>query len=475
MDKIAQKRRALTKLREMINVPTEALMGKFSPQFVELMDQLREIDDSIREHASELKNLLKLAKTNFNRREYMVAVSYIGQFHEKVEAIYNELSKLATAVDIKHHEFLFGDVDQENIDYLINKLGPKFDQRKLQRMLSKQPIKSRASIEKEAGLADWWYNLTTDRGRALAAWEKRFPKESKELKRQTDNMIKKSASLLDNLLSTLKTLASHRATRRLEEYLKESEKFKQKYKSYDATFSLFYDTYVKKFVEMQKEMMNKQEDPMLNTLPLPTIPDNKNLAPPMVPVAQSPEVLRQPERTEKTYVPPSDQAGKPLWPPHVQQSVLKQMREREEQKKALEALAPPTEHDVGSTLRSPLRPDTERSPFTDRSPLTGPATSPESYEELSHTPPGGTLISPTLDLLSKDKPIEVSLLEPQPKTPQTRKSQSHQEFLQHLSKLAEHPFVMATEMITYANSIKEEDPQVSKQLLELSRNILVKG
>src|SRR5579885_1051163 len=130
MDKIAQKRGPLTKLRETINAPTEKLMGVFSPEFIQLMDKLRDIDDAVRDEASGLKDLLKLAKTNFNRREYMTTISYLGQFHEKIETINNKFKELGKEVKIVHHGFLFGDMEPENIDYLKTKLGPRFEKRK---------------------------------------------------------------------------------------------------------------------------------------------------------------------------------------------------------------------------------------------------------------------------------------------------------------------------------------------------------
>lgn len=478
MDKIAQKRRLRNKLREMVNAPTEKLMGAYSPQFVELMEQLREIDDSIREQAAELKNLLKLAKTNFNRREYMTAITYLGQFHDKLEAIDNELSKLGSAVDIKHHEFLFGDVDQDHIDYLINQLSPKLEKRRLslQQQLKQAPVsKKRASLEKEAGLADWWSNLTTDRGRTLAAWEKRFPKESKELKRQTENIIKRSSSLLDFLVTVFKVLASLRSTRSLEEYLKIADKFKQKYRVYDATFAIFYDTYVKKFVEMQKQLATKP------TTDAPIPPDEsapgtiQTPAPdmelgPMPPTGQqvpAPEVFRQtapmPEAPRGFPVPFHARDPKDV-PEHVK-AWMKQQEEEKKREQAVLAFAP--------TMYSPIG-------HVSMTPSSSHNTLKDQEIELSHIPDTDekTMVSPTLALSHRDKPIQVSVEHPPtlPEiTPRTQRK-SHEHFLQQLNKLADaSPFIMAAELIKYANSIKDEEPEASEQLLQLSKNILAEG
>ena len=481
MDKIAQKRRLRNKLREMVNAPTEKLMGVYSPQFIELMEQLREVDDSIREQAAELKNLLKLAKTNFNRREYMTAITYLGQFHDKLEAIDNELSKLGSAVDIKHHEFLFGDVDQEHIDYLTNQLSPKLEKRRLslqEKLKAKESLlpgsKKRASLEKEAGLADWWSNLTTDRGRALAAWEKRFPKESKELKRQTENIIKDSSSLLDFLVTVFKVLASLRSTRSLEEYLKTADKLKQKYRVYDATFAIFYDTYVKKFVEMQKQLATKPttDTELPASMPSGSAPATIQTPPPemdlgsMPPTGQqapTPEALQQPMPEGPRGFPVPFHARDPKDIPEHVKAWMKQQEEAKQKEQSVLAFAPTQHSPTGHVSLAP----------------SSPTTLQDQEIELSHVPDTDekTMVSPTLGLSHRDKPIQVSVEHPQPAavpTPQTRKS--HEAFLQQLNKLADaSPFIMAAELIKYANSIKDEEPDTSEQLLQLSKNILAEG
>src|SRR6266403_1952266 len=99
MQKAAQKRSLLNKLREMTNVGGIASEKVFHPEFQQLMDKLRnETDDPIRaivsgEQIGEasppddgigLKDLLKSARSNVNRREYMKAVADLGRFHKKM-------------------------------------------------------------------------------------------------------------------------------------------------------------------------------------------------------------------------------------------------------------------------------------------------------------------------------------------------------------------------------------------------------
>jgi hypothetical protein len=248
MEITAQQRKWPTKLREKVNLKGK-LLEQFSPEFRELMDTLRDVDDKVREEATDLKDLLKVAKTNLNRREYMTAASYVGRFHEKMEKIYQELARLGNVVDVKHHDFLFGGLEPEHLEYLTTKMSPKME---LYKKL--QDLGKKASIEKEAGITDWWHNITTDRGRTLGAWEKRFPKYARELKNQTEALITKSEAFYALLINSLKVMASYRATRKLEDYLKTVSKLKERFRSYHTAFANYYNTQVKRFVEYQKAL-----------------------------------------------------------------------------------------------------------------------------------------------------------------------------------------------------------------------------
>src|SRR5271170_7376698 len=106
MDKLAQRRGKIEEFTENLNLPGK-MVETFSPEFMELMDKLREVDNEIREivmggagsEGSTLKDLLKVAKTNFNRREYMTAIAFLGRFHDRLEAVDAELSNLKNKID----------------------------------------------------------------------------------------------------------------------------------------------------------------------------------------------------------------------------------------------------------------------------------------------------------------------------------------------------------------------------------------
>jgi len=441
MEKTAQKLRRRTKIREWWNKPKEALIGAVSPEFATLMDSLRNTDDGIREDAAELKNLIKLAKTNFNRREYMTALTFLGRFHAQLEAITNKLDALAAEVNIKHHQFLFGDMEPENIDYILKTLGPKFEKRK--------------SVKK-ASLSDWWHNLTDERGKTMKAWEKRFPRETKELKRQLGKMIIRSESLFSNLVDTFKTLGSFRATRKLEEYLQTAAKFKQKYSAYDNAFADFYNSSVGKFVESQrKEMEEKAMGAQKQELPEAQVPSL------IVPPA-TPEKNKAPEQEQKQIAVP-DLLPKPIsdkyMPKGKAMPVALKLRDPKD-------LTPEQKAYVEKEKMAQL-------PFESTRLSPGPLTNvdikpPVSHEfgreleEIQEEPTDIiTQISPRAEMQLKEKPIKVEM------------ANLHNEFIEKLSELKnESQFAVATQLIMYANKIKESDPKNSAKLIELSNKLL---
>src|ERR1700722_8619283 len=119
MQKIAQRRGILNKLREMTNVSGVAAEKFFNPQFQEVMENLRQVDDNIRSIVSgqsidsgdpgkdptSLKKLIQSAKSNLNRREYMTAVAELGRFHKKLFDMITEIGNLHSKVDEVHHQF----------------------------------------------------------------------------------------------------------------------------------------------------------------------------------------------------------------------------------------------------------------------------------------------------------------------------------------------------------------------------------
>jgi hypothetical protein len=430
MDKLAQRRGKIDKFKENVNLPGK-MMEAYSPELQALMEVLRETDDNIREIASPegdkantLKDLLKVAKTNFNRKEYMIAISFLGKFHDKLELVDKELSKLQNSVDAKHYEFLFGDIDPSHIDYLTNGLGEKFNKY----LKTPTGILTTASLNKEADVTDWWHNITSDRGKALSAWEKRFPQYVKDLKNQTGLMINKSESLLNFLLTSLKMMSGFRNARKLEDYIKVAKKLQEKFKGYNITFLQFYNKYVKKLIEYQKsesslrQIMSPEEAAKEMTKPLFNV---------MVPSNDNSQTLTPSSNTESLNFLPSEKRDPRVTPDSE-----------------LPTLSRPVPAPISS---SPL-------PFPTPLPRalidssSQPDTKPDSVTAVD-TP---TLLSPGI----------------QRKTPLSE-AMDHTSFLQSLAAMEHnHPMVIAKELISYAKSIEIHDAEMSKKLLGIAQRAL---
>src|SRR6185436_11240322 len=191
MQKTAQKRSLLNKLREMTNVSGIAAEKFFNPEFEDVMNRLRdETDDPVRAIVTgqqigeaeapgdglSLKSLLSSAKSNLNRREYMKSVADLGRFHKKMHDVVKILSGFRATLDSVHEKFLFKDLDDESKEHLHdlhNRFAPKAASRNQEYFL------------KQANILDFFANIGTERGRALSAWEKRYPKQVAQLKKSS--------------------------------------------------------------------------------------------------------------------------------------------------------------------------------------------------------------------------------------------------------------------------------------------------
>jgi len=268
MQKTAQTRHPLKKLLDWGNISGRAAEKFFNPQFKEVMESIRKVDNNIRsiatgkaiddgepgEDSSSMKDLLKSAKTNLNRNEYMTAVGLLGRFHKKAADIVAQYKLLNTTVDKVHHQFLFEKMDEKGKDETLKHL------RDLQKRMAEA---ERLGLVKEATIADFLHNLVNERGRSLKFYEKRFPKEARALRSSTDKLLTSSENLYNQIITSLKEMATARAMRNVDAYVKSFDKINGKYTGYDAQFKEYYNNNLKKWEQHFQE----------NTPPVETKPD----------------------------------------------------------------------------------------------------------------------------------------------------------------------------------------------------------
>jgi hypothetical protein len=441
MQKTAQKRNILNKLREMSNVSGIAAENFFSPQFQEVMENLRTIDANIRSIATgeqiegadpdpgqtgdttSLKDLLKSAKSNFNRREYMTAVAELGRFHKKFFDITVQIKNLHNKVDQVHHKFLFQDLDEDH-------------KKELKNLKTRFSAEQRLAIIKEASVMDFFYNIGTKRGRALAFYEKRYPKQISRLKKDTANLLAKSEGLLGQLLSSLKEMASARATRNVDKYMGAANKVERTYDNYDKTFKDYYTTNIKGFLEVVFPTEEKPEA-ATNVSPTGTVDNSKQ-----------PTIHPEPSEYE---------TGDP-------ESIPIDLTNPKFPK------APNMPTNIGTPV--PPAPDTVR----EVSPPANMETSPPTIPPVRTQPAKGQRAQ-DIPAVLPTKPTMTNIPVPAPTTPDVlapspSKNSSHYDFMRSLESLSnEDPIILSSYIKKYANAIQNKDPEVAIKLLQIVKSI----
>ncbi len=285
MDKSAQNRGPLNEIREKMNMPAKYLEGFFRPAIERVLKALSKLDDKIRanltgqeigtagapEDRTSIKDIVKMARTNFNRREYVAGFTDLAHFDKKmseVAAAITEFQKID--LDSIHAQFLFHDLPKDYADKLQNTR---------QYMDSKKEAFRQETFVKEAGLIDFIMNLSTKRGRSLLAWEKKYPQRTKGVRENGSTLVDHAQSLLEATLSNLKEMATFRATRRPDEYTKIAQKIVEGYSKFDKAFRAYYAKDIKPFLDIKdaieaqeqkaqvEEEKKKQEANVLNKAP----------------------------------------------------------------------------------------------------------------------------------------------------------------------------------------------------------------
>ncbi len=409
MDKFAQRRSLLNKIKEKTNVSGIAAEKFFNPEFERVMDALRTVDNKVRAIASgknidgedpddgfgSMKSLLKEVKSNLNRREYMTAVSFLGKFHSKLENIVKEIEKLNGNVDQVHHDFLFKDLDDEHKDYLHN-MKSRFANRKMM-------------LEKKAGIMDFLANISTERGRALAHWEKRYPNQVKKLKNETLNLLNKADNSLSNLLNVLKEMANYRAARKVDEYMKEANKIVVIFNKFDGLFKEYYKNNIKGFLD-KVELKATQKEVVQETVVEAPISQVQSIPAP-VPTAPSEQEDNEPILLNRY--------------PDTQPAPAQRSSELEEMYQAIQ-----NKGGLPASPRVPTIPDAT-----------------ETDEEL---------IDSVEDENTKLSPVSVA----------------HKDFIKGLEVLSEeHPVFVAKYIRKYATKIQHSHPEQALQLFKIAKNV----
>jgi hypothetical protein len=248
MQKIAQERHWLNKLREKTDVSGK-ILESINPEFAEMMDNLRKTDEKIRNQAAGIKDIVKWSRTLVNRRDYLSASLNIAAFHERCRLMAFALEQCQSKVDLKHFQFLLDQFDDEYKERLFG-YNPERSLKEEEPLSYAQANEISKALIKNAGLSDFLslpisdmaQNLSASRTKAMRALEKRFSVGFlKKIKTDSIAMVDKTEEFLRYLLLTFKKLATAVATRNAEEYVANAKDFVKKFAVYHKLFLKFYN------------------------------------------------------------------------------------------------------------------------------------------------------------------------------------------------------------------------------------------
>jgi hypothetical protein len=228
------------------------------------MEQIVVLDDTIRaeltgskigkakapEDKISAKELIKSARSHFNRREYMPGIAALSHFRKKMILVIQAIKSIDTAsfgLDFEkiHHRCLFDEFPEESLEQLKQNVQLKAEL-------------NNESIVKEAGIFDVVHNVATSKGRALAAWEKQNLKATEKLKKGGLRIIDSAQELLSKILSDLKTMAHFRAVRNPQEYMKTANDVVSQFNEFDGGdkgFNSYYTNVVDPFIKKHEEFV----------------------------------------------------------------------------------------------------------------------------------------------------------------------------------------------------------------------------
>ena len=310
MDKIAQRRKLLSKIHEATSIKGR-ILEKMNPEFREVMDSIRDTDARIREYAENIKTASRNARSSVRRNDYLQAAQNLTIVHDKAKYIAAELEKLKNLINKKHFNILLNKFDDDHKRELF-----EYDPKKIVKL----ETETNELIKKYAGIGDWWFNikdipsaimhnLFTGKGIAMSALQKSFSTPFlKTLKTDTENLTTKTEEFVENLLDIFKKLGNAVGTRDIHTYVLESNNLIKKYAGYNRTFLNYYNKNIEPikshYIQLKEEMNAAEAERLKQT-------------------QQETERLKQIQQQQAATQPPANQ-------PPVNQSDATKLEENQE-------------------------------------------------------------------------------------------------------------------------------------------------
>lgn len=481
--------------------PVKSMEEHFDPEFKDIMNSLRNTDNQVRAQimgravgdaepiggdTKSLKSILSSAQSNLEKREYMRVVADIGMFDDRMSSVAKELAKLDVKIDGVHSRFLFSDLSPNSARDELSDTYAEY-LRTLKDRFKKEQEKKEAAINDyniviEAGLMSFFHNIGSQRGRALAAWEKRYPQRVKVLKADTKTLLSKANTLFDHTLKNLKMMASYRSNRQVDDYNDKAKRIIEEYQNFNKYFENYYDKNVRRFLEQdnlfptegtdskelaQQEVQPETKSETKSEEKQPNIPAEMQGTPgayilgdeftyPNLPKPQYSHEAFLPSSKPTTLPPPSAPSAEPNVAPAPGQKIENPTVPMSQQEDAAMRLHKQQLLAARKRRQQLLQQQQQKQ-----------QTQPAQKEQLSVENPElrelmrGASPQPTVEYLTRKiqhKPVNIA----------------HEQFMQSLQKMAsESPIMLRSYITKYANSIKTSDPDNYKKLMAIVNSIEV--
>lgn len=230
----AQDRGRVNKLKEKLDVSGVAL-EIFNSEVRQALGIMRSLDKEIRTIVigksradGSFKSILKLVKSNINRRQYVEAYAGLSDFYFYFQEIGDIALKFTQSENDIFDRFLHdnkSDAQKEKVLRLNS----------LIKNIAKE-AQFNENLVKHAGFGDFIHNVFSPKGRADAAFEKRYPNKARELKDGLISLLDMCQSAYENLIQSLDEMDSSIASRKIGSFAKAIEKLLNYFLGFGSSF-----------------------------------------------------------------------------------------------------------------------------------------------------------------------------------------------------------------------------------------------
>lgn len=273
MDKLAQERGKLSKLKQVLNVKRHLTRGLDS-KYRKLSDNTETLDTLIRQTLigdkdNSFVRKVRLAQSNFNRDNYLQCGIEIDNAVQMLTDAKVYLDKANLELADKFPEIIKSRFEESG--------GKKED---LERILKKNKLASLemkaksikdAGFVKDAGISDWFSNLKTDMGDAaynashFSLWKKLFTKSAPVVK-ATGKIVSDLQSVAKVTIDLLGKMAQELSASDLENYFSISSKLSKEIEKFIKLYDTYKELYLTPLINKINVEKSESDSKLINII-----------------------------------------------------------------------------------------------------------------------------------------------------------------------------------------------------------------